>query len=282
MLDKDDMKDDLTRASELAKEKLAEVHEGIDTDFRKIIRDMTPTGNSTESQTRSKYRDPFSPDIQVTKAKAGFSSQENIDHLMPDVQITPPQSSANQNRAVSTKQSVRPATNIDLASIDESNILDLPFIDAHSFDIPAMLQLSPKDPGTRFRWVNYKNYEGGNYAFFKAIGFSNAAPQDVKGEVSEHLIKSEDGTIKWFDVMLMKIPVLILMGIYKKNQIRALEMVGRWQPTAIAQARRTLQNEIGSDVLEALRKQGKNVEFYAPNQSEMKDMFPEDGRNVNV
>jgi hypothetical protein len=272
---------DLTAASELAKEKLSE-STGVAGEnlTAKVIARLTKeakasqplTGNTSVAQAESHSKsNPFMPDIRVTKNKAGFSTRDAIDQFNPDVQVTPPISSADQNSARSRAEVARPATQVDLASIDESNVLDMPFIDAHSFDIPAMLQVKPKDPGTRFRWVNYKNYEGGNYAMFKAIGFSNAMPADVDGPISEHLIKSEDGTIRWFDVMLMKVSVIQLMGVYKKNIIRALQMVGRWQPQAISQAKRTLENEVGSDVLQMLKDKGLTVEFYAPSQKEMAD-----------
>jgi hypothetical protein len=273
---------DLKNASDLAKEALSRPS-GQENLTKKVIDRLNNESKShtiaQQAETPSETRNPFQPDIRVTKGKAGFSSRETADHLNPDVQITPPPSSADQNNGKS-RQTVRPATSFDMASIDESNVLSLDFIDAHSFDVPAMLQVKPKRGDIRFRWVNYKNYEGGNLAMFKAIGFINALPEDVDGPVSEHLLKSEDGTIKWFDVMLMKIDVLQLMGVYKKNIIKALQMVGRWQPQAIAQAKRTLENEVGSDVLNMLRSKGQNVEFYAPSVKEMADQDKDfaDGR----
>ena len=256
---------DLANASDLAKEKLAEPSQTSPNLTQQVIDrldKMTPKGNTTKD-VLGEAKTPFQPDVRVTTNKVGFSSQQTTDHLNPDVQITPPPSSQDQNAP-----RARSATRVDLANLTEADILDLPFIDAKSFDIPAMLQVKPKDPSIRFRWVNYKNYEGGNYAMFKAIGFSNAVAEDISGGFSEHLLK-EDGTIKWFDVVLMKVNVIHLMGILKKNIIRSLEMVGRWQPNAIAQAKRTLANEVGADVLEAMRKAGHTVEFYAPSTGEM-------------
>jgi hypothetical protein len=227
---------DLKAASELAKEALA-----------------TPSKKSGNTVAES--------------MSAGFASHQPSSDLQPDVQISLPNSSADQNSA---PRKVRPATAMDMSKITEADVMNLDFIDARSLDVPAMLQVVPKDGNIRFRWVNWKNYEGGNYAMFKAIGFENAVPADIKGDFSDHL-KKEDGTIKWFDVILMKVNVLILMGVYKKNIMRALQQVGRWQPQAIAQARRTLENEVGSDVLEQMKKQDLTVEFYAPTHKEMAD-----------
>ena len=233
----------------------------------------TPALSGTESElTRrvlAQITDP-QPDVVVTPpppVTPGFGVKDSGNPYQPDIDVKPPHSSTDQQQPAS--QFVRPATNADLSKLTESDILGLDWISAKSFDVPAMLDLRPKDGSIRFRWVNFKNYEGGNLAMFKAIGFVNALPEDCIGPVSEHLLRSEDGTIKWFDVLLMKISVLTLMGIYKHNMIRSLQMVGRWQTQAIEQAKRTVENEVGSDIWRALAKQGKRVEFYAPSNAEM-------------
>ena len=249
-----DVDSDLKAASDLAKAKLSESVDAENLTQRVIDRlkseaQQAQTGNTSD-------------------ATAGFGRTVAKSPYQPDVQVIPPPSSKDQNAG--KMPDVRPALSQDLSKLTEADILNLDFVNAQAFDIPAMLQVAPKDGNIRFRWVNFKNYEGGNYAMFKAIGFTNAKPEDVAGALSEHLLK-EDGTIKWFDVILMKVPTLHLMGIYKKNIIKALMKVGRWQTAAIEQAKRTLDHEVGSDVLNALRKQGKNVEFYAPTVKEMAD-----------
>lgn len=251
--DPSEMDSDLKAASDLAKEKLAQ-QTSEDNLTQKVIDRLR-----AQAATLNKKGN-------VLNEQQGFARTVSKSPYQPDVQIIPPPSSADQNAA--PQPTARPATLKDLSQLTESDILDLDFVDAKSFDIPAMLQVMPKDGNIRFRWVNFKNYEGGNYAMFKAIGFENAKPEDVKGELSQHLLK-EDGTIKWFDVILMKVPVLHLMGIYKKNIIKALMKVGRWQTEAILQAKRTLEHDVGSDVLNALRKQDKRIEFYAPTVKEM-------------
>lgn len=252
--DPTELDSDLKAASDLAKAKLSE---------------QTSEDNLTQKVIDRLKADAVASKGNVLEEQQGFSRTVSKSKYQPDVQIIPPPSSADQN-AAPPHVVARPATQIDMSKITESDILNLDFVDAKAFDIPAMLQVKPRDGNIRFRWVNYKNYEGGNYAMFKAIGFTNAVPEDVEGVLSEHLMK-EDGTIKWFDVVLMKVPVLHLMGIYKKNIIKALTKVGRWQTAAIAQAKRTLDHEVGSDVLNALRKQGKEIEFYAPTVKEMGD-----------
>lgn len=245
---------DLQAASDLAKEKLAQ-STSEDNLTQKVIDRLKAEASQAKKG-------------NVLNEQQGFSRTVSKSPYQPDVQIIPPPSTAEQNGQPQAQ--ARPATQMDLAKITEADVLNLDFIDAKSFDIPAMLQVEPKDGAIRFRWVNFKNYEGGNYAMFKALGFENTKPEDVKGELSVHLLK-EDGTIKWFDVILMKVPTLHLMGIYKKNIIKALMKVGRWQTEAIAQAKRTLDHDVGSDVLRALQKQGKNIEFYAPTVKEMGD-----------
>lgn len=250
-----DLDSDLKAASDLAKQKLAQQTSEDYLTQKVIDRLKAESGRVAQGNTVAET--------------AGFSRTVNKSPYMPDVQIIPPPSSADQNQG-GKNGDARPATKIDLANITEADVLNLDFIDAKSFDIPAMLQVKPKDPAIRFRWVNFKNYEGGNYSMFKAIGFENAKPEDCDGTLSEHLVK-EDGSIKWFDVILMKVPTIHLMGIYKKNIIKALMKVGRWQSEAIAQAKRTLEHDVGSDVLNALRKQDKRIEFYAPTVKEMGD-----------
>lgn len=253
---------DIQAAANLAKEKLSE-STSEDNLTQRVINKLKAEARAAQADEDAKAKG------NILGEQQGFSRTVNKSPYQPDVQIIPPPSTAEQNGAPPPTQA-RSATPRDLANITEADIMGLDFIDAKGFDIPAMLQVTPKSGEIRFRWVNFKNYEGGNYAMFKAIGFENAKPEDVKGDLSVHLLK-EDGTIKWFDVILMKVGTLHLMGIYKKNIIKALMKVGRWQTEAIAQAKRTLEHDVGSDVLNALRKQDKKIEFYAPSVKEMGD-----------
>src|SRR5437762_8459450 len=96
-------------------------------------------------------------DTELIKTDKGFSSSA----VVTDTVVN------NENDG----NRVRPASKLDLASMNESNIMDLPYIQAKSFDVASMLEVKPKDPAFRFRWVNFKNNEGGNYDMFKSVGF---------------------------------------------------------------------------------------------------------------
>lgn len=215
---------------------------------------MNPAGIGTTSVPQSQY-DKVTPDIDVIDRSEGFSSQgasEGGGQFIPNVQ-TPKYSSA------------RPAVKYDLATLDESNILDLPMIEAKSFDVPAILQVKPKDASLRFRWVNFKNEEGGNYQKFKAIGYANATTEDVSEAtpIGENLL-IDGTTIKFYDVILMKIGVIRLMQAYKANIFKSLAMVGRSPERALKEARRVWNNEVSPDMVKAMKDQGLTVDFYIP------------------
>lgn len=197
------------------------------------------------------------PDIQVIEDRSeGFSSQ-----------------TAAQDVNINNSKKVRPATKIDFENLDESMILDLPFIKAKSFDVAAMLHMKPKDPEVRFRWVNWKSNEGSNYQMFKSIGFKNAVVADINQNVTpvgDNLLQDGDN-IKYHDVILMKVNVLRLMQAYKANIQRSLQMVGRWSENALQEARRTFRNEVSPALLAQMKEQGLNVEFYTPSAKEQKD-----------
>jgi len=210
---------------------------------------MTPINNDTHTVRQ--------------QAEAGFSSASAQSPFVPDVQVSPPPS-------VNKGTEVRPASKFDLENLNESNIMDMPFIQAKGFDIAAMLQVKAKDPAIRFRWVNFKNNEGGNYQMFKSIGFVNAVVEDVDLQttpLSEYIVH-EDGAIKYFDVILMKINVMRLMQAYKANIQKSLTMVGRWSENAKREAERTFRRDVSPDMLELLKQKGLQVEFFEPKNKE--------------
>lgn len=222
---------------------------------QKIKDEFAPPQNTTQDSAVPGMISNYGPGTEAgVDRTSGFSRQVNNDPTAFIPSLHSPKA--------------RPATAFDLAKLDESNIMDIPFIEAKSLDIPAMLQIKPKEANIRFRWVNFKNNEGGNYGMFKAIGFTNATPDDVDGEIGEHLRK-EDGTIKWWDVILMKVNVITLMSAYKKNIQRSLHQVGRWDKGALEEAKKTFANSCSADALQALKQAGLNVEFYVPNKAEM-------------
>ena len=219
---------------------------------------IEPGNISTETaQYRASVANSFTPDVQpsIDRTK-GFSSQASAPVKQP---FTPD---------VHVSKQARPATDDDVRNLDESNIMAMPFIQAKSFDIPAMLQVKPRDAAIRFRWVNFKNHEGGNYSMFKAIGFVNAKPDDVQGTLGEHF-KTEDGSIKFYDVVLMKINVFRLLSAYKANVQKSLERVGRWDKTALTEAKRSFNNDCSADMLKAMKEAGLSVDFYVPSRTEL-------------
>lgn len=185
-------------------------------------------------------------------------------------------SSAASNPAAFTSVAVpkgaRPATGIDLVSLNESNMMSIPFIEAKEYSIASMLEVKLKDPAYRPRWVNFKNNEGGNYQMFKAIGFENATADDVDQvatPLGENLIR-EDHTIKFYDVILMKVNTIRLMQAYKANVVKSLNMVGRWSDAALKEAKRTFNNDVSQDLVRAMKQQGLSVDFYIPSKDEFK------------
>src|SRR6266446_1839875 len=112
----------------------------------------------------------------------------------------------------------RTATDEDMRRIDESMILDLPFIKAADFSVSGEFNPRPKDPAIRFRWVNNVNFIQGNMMKLMADGFEVASIDDVDVVKTPIHSRMLDGTqIKQYDVVLMKISVLKLMSIYRRN-----------------------------------------------------------------
>lgn len=112
----------------------------------------------------------------------------------------------------------RTAMDEDYRRIDESMILDLPFIKAADYSMSTEFNPRPKDPSVRFRWVNFVNFVQGNMMRLIADGFEVASVDDVDLDKTPIHPKMIDGTqIKQYDVVLMKISVLRLMSLYRRN-----------------------------------------------------------------
>jgi hypothetical protein len=120
------------------------------------------------------------------------------------------------------------ATDDDMRRLDESMIIDLPAIKTASFDLQDSFHPIPKDPSVRFRWVNNVNFVQGNMMRLMHDGFEVASIDDVDTIKTPIHPKMIDGTqIKQYDVVLMKINVLKLMAIYKRNmEIAAFKLDG--------------------------------------------------------
>lgn len=142
----------------------------------------------------------------------------------------------------------RSATAEDMGKIDESMILDLPFIKAADFSIPGQYSPVPRDPAIRFRWVNCVNALQSNMQRFLALGFKVAEREDVnedKTPLADSMISGSQ--IKQYDVVLMKINVLELMSLYKKNVLDSLFKLDSIQKGGLAAAGQTFSDLVNND-----------------------------------
>jgi hypothetical protein len=140
------------------------------------------------------------------------------------------------------------ATKADMANIDESMIMDLPMIKAANYSIPGQYSPKPKDPAIRFRWVNFINALQSNMQRFLALGFVMATPDDVDQEktpLGESMIKGTQ--IQQYDVVLMKINVLQLMALYKKNVQDSLYKLDSVQRGGVAAANQSFMDDVSKD-----------------------------------
>lgn len=219
----------------------------------------------------------------IRKAELGNTllSPEAYTGFTPGIEINP----KSMHQPVVVDQTgmnigARPANAIDLSKLDESNIMAIPFIKAVDNLIPSILFLKPVDPTIRFRWVNFKNYSGGNLGRFKALGFVNACPEDVDQKATPIAEGCIEGTqIKWYDVILMKINVIQLMGLYKRNILSSLNMVGKFQEKARTMAQKQFDRDLSenftkggrplSAVLKQMQSANYDVQFYVPGLSEV-------------
>jgi hypothetical protein len=225
----------------------------------------------------------FSPDIHVTPRKDGFSAKDLQDQFSgfssSDIAHTRTIDSSGQ-----PDMRARPATKLDIAKLDESMIMSMPFIKASDNIIPAILFLKPKDPVMRFHWVNFKNWEGGNYRKYRAYGFVDATAEDVDIDITPIGEDCLQGSgIVWYDVKLMKINVFKLMSLYKRNIMSSLKMVGRFHEQARSMAQKQFDNDIHNGLVDSgpnkgmslltafnrMRQAGYNVEFYVPGLEEI-------------
>jgi hypothetical protein len=214
------------------------------------------------TETRPTLKDKLGPDTGNTSMPAHNDDTEVIKSDQGFSSVGAHSDTVTNNE--SDGKRVRPANNIDLANLDESMLMGLPYIQAKSFDVASMLDVKPRDPAYRFRWVNFKNNEGGNYDMFKSVGFENATVDDIdqKRTPLGDSIKKQDGTLKYYDVILMKISTIRLMSCYKANIQESLERVGRFNEKAKKEAQRMFREDVGDDILNELKKHGHNVEFY--------------------
>lgn len=168
----------------------------------------------------------FVPAVEVTKKNEGFSDKDTKEQF---------------NKLAGSK-TAQPAQEVDLENLDESMIMNMPEIKASSFKIIDVLNPKPKDKSIRFRWANCKNYVAGNLGKYLAIGFQVASIDDVdqkKTPIDPSMI--EGSQIKFYDVILLKINVVQLMGLYKRNILRSVDKLTKAKEKGLAEATRQFQ-----------------------------------------
>jgi len=166
---------------------------------------------------------------------------DKAETFAPSMEITPPPIKK------SNKKDAKPATELDLENLDESMIMNLPQIKAASFELNNFLNLKFKDKTLRGRWANCKNYVQGNLHRFLQLGYEVASVQDIdetKTPVDQSMI---DGTtIKYHDVILLKINVVRLMELYKAGILKSLDRLTRAKEKGLAEANRQFATDISN------------------------------------
>lgn len=193
----------------------------------------TPDDNAMSAIPLEEYSGPH-PGVHVTpssdtKAYQGPLTQREREDLIQRLQA-------------------KTATKVDMALIDESMIFDLPFIKASDFSIPGQYDPRPIDPTIRFRWVNCVNALQSNMQRFLALGFILATPADVdqvKTPLADTMIQGTQ--IKQYDVVLMKINVLKLMALYKRNMEISANKLDMIRDGGKALAQQSFNDLVGSE-----------------------------------
>jgi hypothetical protein len=188
--------------------------------------------------------------IQIeTKPGRGFKDDRDISSPVPKGNgVSRKQTSnidPNKTKFLIPSDGVRPATEVDIENLDESHIANMPEIKAATFEIIDMLNLKPKDKTIRFRWANFKNYVAGNLSRYFSLGYSIASIDDVDIQRTPVDPSMIEGTqVKYYDIVLIKIPVIRLMELYKANIVKAANRLIKSRERGIREAQRAFVNEV--------------------------------------
>lgn len=220
----------------------------------KIAREDAPPAfdmqDGNQSYPREFYEEQakkgFQPAVEVSGRKSGFSPKDTHDQFNNLLgNRTFQDLTEAEKQAYFSKELAKPATEMDLSRLDESMVMTLPQIKATSFKIIDMLNPKPKDPNMRFKWANCKNNIAGNLGRYIALGFVVASVDDVDQNATPIDRSMIDGTqIKYYDVVLLKINVLELMGLYKSNVLRSIMRLGKVKEKGISEANRQFRADI--------------------------------------
>jgi hypothetical protein len=126
---------------------------------------------------------------------------------------------------ISVKAVPKKNIKMDASAIDDS-FLGKGIITAKPLSMPEMLAVKPKDPHIMFRWVNYKSEEGSRVTRYQSMGFDIAAKEDIDGPLPMELKQGAIGIV-CYDVVLMKIDKMRLLGAYEYNLQKSQRMVSR-------------------------------------------------------
>lgn len=219
------------------------------------------------NETIAAFSDPDDQRIKETGQTTGLQEPHREAGLSPAV----------EHIKAPARQAVRPATMDDLENLDESMIMNMPEIKAVSFELIDMLNPKFKDKTIRGRWANCKNNVAGNLGKYLSIGFSYATPDDIdttRYKLDPSMI--EGNTIKYYDVVLLKINVLRLMQLYKTNIVRSINKMGNAAVRGKNEAKRQFSADLASipgasnRYSEAKQALGgaEPIEFYTPGVDE--------------
>lgn len=157
------------------------------------------------------------------------------------------ESTDKEKATVLNRELAKPATQQDLTRLDESMIMSLPQIKAASYELQGYLHPKFKDKTLRGRFANFKNYVEGNLHRFLAIGFQIASVEDIDQESTPVPSSMIDGTtIKYHDVILLKINVIRLMELYKAGILKSQDRLAHARQKGIAEANRQFQQDLST------------------------------------
>lgn len=167
----------------------------------------------------------------------------------------------------------RSSVKLGPAAIGE-HMLGRGLIQAKPLQMPDMLDVKPKDPTLMFRWVNFKSEEGRRVNLHLSMGFNFAQREDVQGPMGINIANSmgtqpnsvanANGWITCFDVVLMKIDKMTLLGAYEFNLQKSRRMVSRSgiRENALKQAISALREGLPANFDESLLED--KVAYFAP------------------
>lgn len=232
-------------------------------------------GHTVHSKEFYEKQQGFAPAIEVSKK--GFTGQETQKQFTRTV--TSFRDLNDREKAqYFANELAKPATQQDLENLDESMIMEMPQIKADSFDrIIDMLNPKPKDKTIRFKWANCKNFVAGNLGRYLAIGFQVANVNDIDQQRTPTDPSMIVGTeVRYLDVILLKIPVIRLMELYKANVVRSIMKLGRVREKGIAMANKQFSDDLSSipgasnqyNKIKAGLQGREPVEFFTPGLEE--------------